>query len=59
MHKETDIQMLGETETYAVWVSEEAEDDSLVYHLELGNITVHLFPDEWEEFMDLIRQAMR
>lgn len=59
MEKGSDIQMLGETETYAVWVSEEAEDDGPVYHLELGNITVHLFPEEWEEFMDLIRQAMR
>ncbi len=55
---EAKIQMLAETEQYAVWTSLE-ENDEVLYHLELGNVTVHLFPDEWEEFFDLITQATR
>ena len=59
MDNDPQIQMLGETQDYAVWVSEEPEHDALIYHIELGNITIHLFSEEWEEFVDVMRQAMR
>ncbi len=58
MNDEPNIQMLGETETYAVFVSQDTEGEQ-VYHIELGNVTLHLFQDEWEEFVDLMMQAMR
>lgn len=59
MSKNPNMQVLGETESYAVWISEEPEQDDVLYHVELGNITVHLFPEEWEEFLHVMRQAMR
>ena len=59
MQKETKVQVLGETENYAIWVSEEPEDGQAIYHIELNNITLHLFPDEWEEFAETMMQAMR
>ncbi len=59
MNDNPQVQMLGETQDYAVWVSEEPDNDSVIYHIELGNITIHLFPEEWEEFVDVMRQAMR
>ncbi|MBN2006782.1 MAG: hypothetical protein JXA21_25735 [Anaerolineae bacterium] len=58
MSDEPNVQMLGETETYAIFVSQDAEGEQ-VYHIELGNVTLHLFLDEWEEFVDLMMQAMR
>jgi len=59
MNDKPEVQMLGETETYAVWVSQEPDTGDEIYHVELGNITIHLFPDEWEEFVDLMMQALR
>jgi hypothetical protein len=47
--------MLAETETFAVWRNE--EEDGYMYHLELGGITLHLTPEEWEELVILVRQA--
>jgi hypothetical protein len=51
---ETDI--LAETEDLAVWRSLEG-DDGYIYHLEFGNLTIHLDPEEWEELVVLIREA--
>ena len=46
--KETfDMEILSETENFALWRSE--EDDGYLFHLELGSITLHLAADEWEE----------
>jgi hypothetical protein len=59
MNKSPKINMLGETERYAVWVSKEPDTGENIYHIELENITVHFFPDEWDEFADMIMQALR
>lgn len=57
MSAENDMPMevLAETENFSVWVSQESEGES-TYHLEIGtgNITIHFYPDEWDEFMVLI-----
>jgi hypothetical protein len=44
------------TENYVAWVSQEP-DGEVVYHLELGQVTVHLFAEEWEELVDLVQAA--
>ncbi len=49
---------LAETESYAVWQAEEP-DGEVTYHLELNNVTVHFFREEWLEFLDLVRLLMR
>jgi hypothetical protein len=59
MNNEPKVQTLGETENYVVWVSNEPENDEELYHIELSNVTLHLFPEEWEEFTALIMQAVR
>ena len=59
MNKEPDIQTLGESENYTVWVSNEADLDEVIYHVEINNLTIHLFESEWEEFADVMMQAMR
>jgi hypothetical protein len=57
MNHDHDIEpdMLAETETFAVWRNE--EEDGFMYHIELGGITLHLTPEEWEELVILVRQA--
>jgi hypothetical protein len=48
--------VIAETENYSVWVAEEPDGET-TYHLELGAVTVHFFDEEWDEFVDLIREA--
>jgi hypothetical protein len=57
--RETDIQTLGESENYAVWVSHEEDLDEVIYHVEINNVTLHFFEDEWEEFAQVILQSLR
>ncbi len=45
---------LSETENYIVWKAEEP-DGEITYHLELNNVTVHFFEEEWREFIRLVR----
>ncbi len=59
MNNDLKVQTLGETENYVVWVSNDPETDEELYHIELSNITLHLFAEEWEEFTALILQAVR
>ena len=59
MNKEPKIQTLGESENYTVWVSNEVDLEEVIYHVEINNVTVHLFEDEWEEFVEVMMQAVR
>ena len=49
---ETDV--ISETDNYIAWRAEEP-DGEVTYHLELNNVTLHFFREEWEELLDLIR----
>lgn len=53
---ESDI--LAETDDLAVWRSQE-EDIGYIYHLEFGNLTIHLSPEEWDELVVLVREASK
>jgi len=45
---------LAETENYLAWQAEEPDGET-TYHLELNNVTLHFFTEEWNEFLDLAR----
>jgi hypothetical protein len=45
---------LAETENYAVWSALEPDGET-TYHLELNNVTVHFFEEEWREFKKLVK----
>lgn len=51
------INTLAETENYVAWMTQEPDGES-VFHLELGQVTLHLFQEEWDEFLDLIDDAV-
>jgi hypothetical protein len=53
---EINTQVLAETDNlhYQVWKADEPDGET-TYHLELNNVTVHFFTEEWEEFLQLIR----
>jgi hypothetical protein len=45
---------LAETENYIAWQAEEPDGET-TYHLEINNVTMHFFQEEWDEFLQLIR----
>jgi len=45
---------LAETENLIAWKAEEPDGET-TYHLELNNITIHFFKEEWDEFLSLTR----
>jgi hypothetical protein len=56
--QENGIEILSETETFSLWRAKEPDGET-TYHLELGTVTVHFFREEWEEMVELMREAIR
>lgn len=46
----------AQTENFAVWTSDDP-DEGLLFHIELGGITLHMSSEEWDEFVLLIKSA--
>jgi hypothetical protein len=49
---------LAETDNYQAWKAVEPDGET-TYHLELNNVTLHFFQEEWDEFLELIRSLKR
>ena len=45
---------ITETDNYIAWSAEEP-DGEVTYHLELNNVTIHFFEEEWQEFRKLVK----
>lgn len=48
-------QVLAETENYAVWTAQEPDGET-TYHVELGQVTLHFFQEEYQEFLQLVKK---
>ncbi|UCE00313.1 MAG: hypothetical protein JSV42_06195 [Chloroflexota bacterium] len=55
---EINIETLAETDNFSVWRADEPDDES-TFHLELNNVTVHFFEEEWEEFIKLVNLLIK
>ena len=51
---EPKTETLAETESFLTWKAEEPDGET-TYHLELNNVTIHFFKEEWDEFLELVR----
>ncbi len=49
---------IAETDNFIIWTTKDDEGET-TYNIELGQITLHFFREEWEEFVKLIRAAAR
>ena len=45
---------LAETDNYSAWKALEP-DGEVTYHLQLNNMTIHFFQEEWDEFIELVK----
>ncbi len=52
---EPKTETIAETENFLVWKAEEPDGET-TYHVELNNVTVHFFQEEWDEFLSLARE---
>jgi hypothetical protein len=50
---EPETSTIAETDNFLAWKAEEPDGET-TYHLELNNVTLHFFKEEWQEFLDLI-----
>lgn len=48
---------IAETENYQAWQAEEPDGET-TYHLELNNVTLHFFQEEWDELLALARDLV-
>lgn len=49
---EPKTEVIAETDDYVAWQAEEPDGET-TYHLELNNVTLHFFHEEWQEFLKL------
>jgi hypothetical protein len=54
-NQEINTKTLTETENLVIWQAEEP-DGEITYYLQLNNVTVHFFQEEWDEFLVLISE---
>ena len=45
---------IAETDNFLAWKAEEPDGET-TYHIELNNVTVHFFNEEWAEFLQLVK----
>jgi hypothetical protein len=57
-HTDPKTETIAETENYLAWRAEEGDGET-TYHLELNNVTLHFFTEEWTEFLDLVRTLVK
>lgn len=50
---EIPVETLAETENYTIWRAQEP-DGEIQYHIDMNNVTVHFFEEEWQEFLGII-----
>jgi len=53
---EPKTEILVETEQFLAWKADEPDEET-TYHLELNNVTLHFFQEEWDEFLQLVSKA--
>lgn len=48
-----EIRTIAETENFVAWRADEPDGES-TFNLELNNVTLHFFQEEWDEFLKLV-----
>ena len=55
---EPKTEIITETNNYLAWKADEP-DGEVTFHLELNNVTLHFFEEEWGEFLTLARALIK
>ena len=52
LEPKTDV--IAETDNYLAWKADEPDGET-TFHLELNNVTLHFFQEEWDQFLELVQ----
>jgi len=52
-NRDINTKTLAETDNFMIWQAEEPDGET-TYHMELNNVTLHFFEEEWREFIALV-----
>ena len=55
---EPKITTIAETENNMIWKAEEPDGET-TYNLQLNNVTINFYREEWTEFLDLVRELLK
>jgi hypothetical protein len=55
---EPKTETIEETDNYLAWKADEPDGET-TYHLELNNVTLHFFKEEWDEFLELAKKLTK
>ena len=55
---EPKTEVIAETDNYLAWKAEEP-DGEVTFHLDLNNVTLHFFKEEWVELLTLARALVK
>jgi hypothetical protein len=55
---EPQTELMAETDNYMAWQANEP-DGEITYHLELNNVTLHFFKEEWDELLELVKLLVK
>ncbi len=55
MNEEMDMEPIAETENFTIVKT--IDENGAIYHNEFGGVSLHLMPEEWEEFVILVKAA--
>lgn len=55
---EPKTETLAETDAFVAWKADEPDGET-TYHLELNNVTLHFFQEEWDEFIQLVKLLVK
>ncbi len=51
---EIPVETLAETENFTIWRAQEP-DGEIQYHIDMNNVTIHFFEEEWQELLQLLQ----
>ncbi len=57
-HMEPQTEVVAETDNLSAWKAIEPDGET-TYHLELNNVTLHFFQEEWDEFLELAKLLVK
>jgi hypothetical protein len=55
---EVKIETIAETELCAAWKAEEPDGET-TYNLQINNVTINFFEEEWKEFIGFARELVK
>lgn len=54
---ELTTETISETASFIAWKVSEP-DGEVTYHVELGQVTLHFFEEEWSEYLELMKSGL-